>query len=103
MPRVGTEMKSVLPTGRAGWTGALFLLAVVALVVAVVPSAAEACSVCFGSGEDDWTAGFVAGTVMMLSLPPAIVLGAGFTIYRSIKRHDAEEAAADAAAKAAEG
>lgn len=80
----------------AGWTSALPML--VAVFACLAPEAAEACAVCFGGSEDDWTAGFVAGTVMMLALPPAIVLGAGVTIYRSIKRHDAEEAAAEAAA-----
>lgn len=88
-------MDPVRRAGRFGWTGALLLL--VAFAVCLSPEAAEACAVCFGGSEDDWTAGFVAGTVMMLALPPAIVLGAGVTIYRSIKRHEAEEAAAEMA------
>ncbi len=81
---------------QAGWTGALVLL--VALAALVDPSAVDACAVCFGGEENDWTTGFVLGTVMMLSLPPVIVVGAGVTIYRSIKRHDAEIEAAEAAA-----
>ncbi len=85
--------------GHVGWTGVLFLLVAVAAVM--VPSVVDACAVCFGGEEDEWTAGFVAGTAMMLSLPPAIVLGAGFSLYRSIKKHDAEEAAADAEKAAA--
>lgn len=76
----------------------LLLVGVVAFVAALVPSIADACAVCFGNGEDDWTAGFVAGTILMLGLPPAIVVGAGVTIYRSIKKQEAAEAEAEAAA-----
>lgn len=65
------------------------LLAIGALAL-LLPSGAEACAVCFGGEESDWTTGFVLGTIMMLALPPAIVLGAGVAIYRSIKRHEAE-------------
>ncbi len=51
--------------------------------------AADACTVCFGGEPNDWTGGFFLGTVVMLSLPPLIVVGAGFTIYRAIKRQEA--------------
>lgn len=84
----------------------LLLLGVVFLLVALVPSGADACAVCFGNGEDDWTSGFVAGTILMLALPPAIVAGAGFTIYRAIKKQEAVEAEAEAhsaASRPAEG
>ena len=79
--------------------GMLFVLVVLGALC--VPPLADACAVCFGGEENDWTKGFVLGTIMMLSLPPAIVVGAGFTIYRSIKKHDAAEAAAEAAGAAA--
>jgi len=90
----GTEAVRV---GRAiGW-----LWVCLVLIALAVPSGAEACAVCFGGEESDWTTGFVLGTIVMLALPPAIVGGAGFAIYRSIKRHDAEVAAAEAASAAA--
>lgn len=95
-------MTGVRHAGGSGRTRAL-LISIAALAVTLLPSVAEACAVCFGNGEDDWTGGFVLGTIMMLALPPAIVAGAVLTIYRSIKRHDAEEAAAEAAAHTAEG
>lgn len=80
---------------RATLRGAVWLL--LALLAALaLPGAADACAVCFGDGSDDWTAGFVLGTILMLALPPAIVLGAGFAIWRSIKRHEAHEAEAEA-------
>jgi len=56
---------------------------------ALIPSVARACFVCFGGEETEWTAAFVSGTVVMLGLPPAIVLGASFAIYRSVKRNEA--------------
>lgn len=88
-------------TGSYGWLGAL--LAVVALLAWLAPTQAQACAVCFGGGEDDWTGGFVLGTILMLALPPAIVAGAGFSIYRAIKKQEAAEAAAEAASQPAEG
>lgn len=50
---------------------------------------ALACAVCFGGKESDWTGGFFLGTALMLALPPMIVVGAGFAIYRAIKRQEA--------------
>lgn len=66
------------------------VLAVAAVFLwALMPSIARACFVCFGGEDNDWTGAFVSGTVLMLGLPPAIVLGAGFAIYRSVKRTEA--------------
>jgi hypothetical protein len=62
----------------------------------VLPQAAAACFVCYGGDGSDWTPAFVSGTIMMLGLPPAIVLGAGFAIYRSIKRTEALQVQVDA-------
>ncbi|MFP6662760.1 MAG: hypothetical protein VCC00_00995 [Deltaproteobacteria bacterium] len=73
--------------------GALALLSFAWLVL---PQTAAACFVCYGGEDNDWTPAFVSGTIMMLGLPPAIVLGAGFAIYRSIKRTEAYQAQAAA-------
>jgi hypothetical protein len=59
------------------------------LVWLVLPQTAAACFVCYGGEGSDWTPAFVLGTIMMLGLPPAIVAGASFAIYRSIKRNEA--------------
>jgi len=71
-------------------------LATSAAVCALQPRAALACAVCFGGKDNDWTGGFLLGTVLMLALPPAIVLGAGFYIYRAIKRQEARVRERDA-------
>ena len=65
------------------------LAALAALVPLLLPSLARACFVCFGGEDSDWTGAFVSGTVVMLGLPPAIILGATFVIYRSVKRTEA--------------
>lgn len=53
------------------------------------PDVARACTVCFGGQDGDWNFGFLIGTAMMLALPPAVVIGAGVAIYRSMKRQEA--------------
>lgn len=65
------------------------------LLWVLLPSIAQACFTCFGGEESDWTGAFVSGTVLMLGLPPAIVLGAGFAIYRSVKRTEALQESAE--------
>lgn len=60
-----------------------------ALVVLARPDVARACTVCFGGQDGDWNFGFLLGTAMMLALPPAVVIGAGIAIYRSMKRQEA--------------
>ena len=60
------------------------------------PEAALACAVCFGEKDSDWPAAFLAGTILMLALPPAIVICAGVAIYRATKRQEARIAARDA-------
>jgi hypothetical protein len=52
------------------------------------PEVARACAVCFGGENNDWTGGFLLGTILMLALPPAIVIGAGVAIYRAMKRQE---------------
>lgn len=53
------------------------------------PRVASACAVCFGGEETNWNGAFLAGTAVMLVLPPAILLGGGIVIYRAIKRQEA--------------
>jgi hypothetical protein len=57
------------------------------------PAIASACAVCFGGKDSDWPGAFVAGTMIMLALPPAIIVFAGVAIYRGIKRQEARQAA----------
>lgn len=53
------------------------------------PGIAAACAVCFGGEETNWNGAFLAGTAVMLVLPPVILLGGGIVIYRAIKRQEA--------------
>ena len=62
------------------------------------PGTALACAVCFGGQESEWTKAFLAGTALMLVLPPAILLTGGIAIYRAIKRQEARVAERDALA-----
>ena len=71
------------------------LLGVLGLVALLSAPEASACAVCFGGEENDWTNGFVMGTVVMLALPPLIIVGAATTIYRAIKRQEAVEEQAE--------
>jgi len=59
--------------------------------------AAHACAMCFGGQDSDWTAGFLLGTVLMVSLPPAIIVSAGVALYRATKRQEARQRSADEA------
>ena len=54
-----------------------------------MPGAAHACSVCFGGESGDWNVGFLFGTILMLALPPALLIGVGLAIYRAMKRQEA--------------
>lgn len=71
----------------------------VAAFLAALPRAAEACAVCFGGRESNWTGGFFLGTTLMLLLPPAIIGGAAFAIWRATKRQEARLREQDAAAR----
>lgn len=87
--------RRVLDVARHGIAPAV-AASVVALPV-LLASRAHACAVCFGGQANDWTGGFFLGTAMMLALPPLIVVGAGYAIYRSIKRQEARVRERDAA------
>ncbi|HZR79651.1 MAG TPA: hypothetical protein VFD92_01030 [Candidatus Binatia bacterium] len=65
----------------------------VALALLARPDVAAACAVCFGDADSDWPAAFLAGTIVMLALPPAILVTAGFAIYRATKRQEARQEA----------
>lgn len=79
-------------------TARLATLSAVFLGIAARPGAASACAVCFGGQDTDWSNAFLAGTAVMLVLPPAILLGGGIVIYRAIKRQEARVAERDALA-----
>jgi hypothetical protein len=63
--------------------------AATAMAFLSAPRVAQACSVCFGGEDSDWTTGFLLGAILMLALPPAIVITAGVAIYRATKRQEA--------------
>jgi hypothetical protein len=67
------------------------------MALLVRPELAAACSVCFGGENNDWTGGFLLGTIVMLALPPAIVISAGVAIYRAMKRQEQRVRERDAA------
>jgi len=77
------------PASVRGGVRRTLAAAIAAASTLAVVRAADACTVCFGGEPNDWTGGFYLGTLVMLSLPPLIVVGAGFTIYRAIKRQEA--------------
>jgi hypothetical protein len=74
-----------------------------ALAVLARPDVARGCTVCFGGQDGDWNFGFLLGTAMMLALPPAVVIGAGVAIYRSMKRQEARLQERDAQAASQSG
>lgn len=86
-------MRSLAASDHAG-------AVVAALAVLARPDVARACTVCFGGQDGDWNLGFLLGTAMMLALPPAVVIGAGFAIYRSMKRQEARLQERDAQQRA---
>lgn len=65
------------------------------LAALACPGVAAACAVCFGGEDTNWNTAFLAGTAVMLVLPPLILFGGGFTIYRAIKRQEARLAEAE--------
>lgn len=90
-----TDVASAFPARANDHTGARARIReTLGLAVAAVastlaqPSTALACATCFGGQPNDWTGGFFLGTIVMLSLPPLIVIGAGVAIYRAIKRQE---------------
>jgi hypothetical protein len=80
-------------------TDAILGLGALAFVLAalLLPESAQACFVCFGGKDTEWPAAFGLGVGLLLALPPAIIGFAGFTIYRSMKRQEAERQAEAAA------
>ena len=76
-------------------TDALLGLGATALaaVALLLPDTAYACFVCFGGKDTEWPSAFGLGVGLLLALPPAIVGFAGVTIYRSMKRIEAERQA----------
>jgi hypothetical protein len=61
----------------------VFRRGLAALVLALLPGAARACAVCFGSMPPDLSKGFYWGILLLLLLPPVMILSfAGFIVYR---------------------
>jgi hypothetical protein len=71
----------------------LVLLALAALVAAL-PRAAEACAVCLSGREDDNQRAFLAGTILLSTLPVALIGGIAWYIRRRAREIAAREAAA---------
>jgi len=61
-------------------------------VLAALPRAAEACAVCMSGREDDTQRAFLAGTLLLSTLPLALIGGIAWWIRRRVR----EEAAAAA-------
>ena len=77
----------------------LALLALAA-VVAALPRAAEACAVCLSGREDDNQRAFLAGTILLSTLPVALIGGIAWYIRRRAREIAAREAAAHEGAAA---
>jgi hypothetical protein len=80
-------MRAALDTRRMRVAVAATLGAATAVLAR--PDIARACAVCFGGENNDWTGGFLFGTIVMLALPPAILISASVAIYRAMKRQEA--------------
>jgi cbb3-type cytochrome oxidase subunit 3 len=65
----------------------------VALVVALAPRAALACSVCTGQDDESVNAAFLAGTILLSLLPLLWIGGVAWFLARRARRLRAEEAA----------
>jgi hypothetical protein len=76
---------------------ALFALAA---LVAALPRAAEACAVCLSGREDDNQRAFLAGTILLSTLPVALIGGIAWYIRRRAREIAAREAAAHEGAAA---
>jgi len=64
----------------------LRLSAALAAYLVVVPSAVNACTVCFGGADSNLTDGFFWGVVILLVLPFALTAGFITMIMRAGKR-----------------
>ena len=69
------------------------LTALLALVLAWAPRAAEACSVCMGGREDENQAAFIATTVFLSVLPLALIGGIVFWLRRRLREIETARAA----------
>ena len=69
-------------------------LLVLAALVAALPRAAEACAVCLSGREDDNQRAFLAGTILLSTLPVAMIGGIAWYIRRRAREIAAREAAA---------
>ena len=65
-----------------------------AALVAVLPRAAEACAVCLSGREDDNQRAFLAGTILLSTLPVALIGGIAWYVRRRAREIAEREAAA---------
>jgi hypothetical protein len=75
-------------------------LAAFTALVAALPRAAEACAVCLSGREDDNQRAFLAGTILLSTLPVALVGSLVWYIRRRAREIAAREAAAHEGAAA---
>jgi hypothetical protein len=68
--------------------------ALLAAVLCAFPHAAQACAVCMSGREDDNQRAFLAGTILLSTLPLALVGAIAWWIRRRARELAAREAAA---------
>jgi hypothetical protein len=78
-----------------------FALGLWIALLAVLPRAAAACAVCTSGREDDNQRAFLAGTILLSTLPVALVGSIAWYIRRRAREIAAREAAAHEGAPAA--
>jgi hypothetical protein len=71
-----------------------FGLALLVAVLAALPRAAGACAVCMSGREDDNQRAFLAGTILLSTLPVALIGGIAWWVRRRAREIAAQEAAA---------
>jgi hypothetical protein len=68
--------------------------ALAAALVCALPRAAEACAVCLSGREDDNQRAFLAGTILLSTLPLALIGGIAWWVRRRAREIAEREAAA---------
>jgi hypothetical protein len=74
--------------------------AALAALIAALPQAAAACAVCLTGREDDNQRAFLAGTILLSTLPVALIGGIAWYVRRRAREIAAREASAHESAAA---